>query len=56
MVACLDGLKHLVDLRRWPATLESDYLRVTQMVEANDHVMSSSWAQRVIADLSRYNH
>jgi ribonuclease HI len=44
MMACLKGLKHLVDLRRWPATLESDCLRVIQMVSGKDHEMSSSWA------------
>jgi hypothetical protein len=26
-LACLEGLKHLINLRPWPAFLESDYLR-----------------------------
>jgi ribonuclease HI len=26
VLACLEGLKHLINLRPWPAFLESDYL------------------------------
>jgi hypothetical protein len=44
MQACLQGLKHLIELRRWPANLESDYLRAVQTTSSRGHELSSSWA------------
>jgi hypothetical protein len=43
MLASLEGLKHLVRLHRWPATLESDCLRVAQAMNNPTTEPSSYW-------------
>jgi hypothetical protein len=37
-LACVEGFRHLIHLRRWPAILESDCLRAVQAIssEANE--------------------
>ena len=44
MLACLEGLKHLIGLQCWPATLESDCLRVVQTLATQEQDQSGSWA------------
>jgi ribonuclease HI len=41
--AVIAGLKQFIDLRRWPATLESDCLRATRMLSNTDLDRSVSW-------------
>ena len=42
VLACLDGLRHLINLRRWPATLESDCLRAVMALSSQDEEQSPS--------------
>jgi hypothetical protein len=35
VLACLEGLKHLINLRQWPAVIESDCLRAVQALTTN---------------------
>jgi ribonuclease HI len=44
VIACLDGLRHLVHLRQWPAILESDCLYAVQSISSVSVEQSSSWA------------
>jgi ribonuclease HI len=44
VIACLEGLRHLILLRRWPATLESDCLRVVHAITSDKEEQSASWA------------
>jgi ribonuclease HI len=44
ILACLQGLKHLIDLRQWPATVESDCLRAVQALSSSNPENSTSWA------------
>jgi ribonuclease HI len=44
MLAFIAGLKHLIDLGRWPAIIESDCLRVIQTVASNSTDYSGGWA------------
>jgi hypothetical protein len=44
VLACLAGLKHLIDLRQCPATVESDCLRAVQALSLDTPENSSSWA------------
>jgi hypothetical protein len=44
VLACLAGLKHLIDLRQWSATAESDCLRTVQALSLDTPESSSSWA------------
>jgi hypothetical protein len=41
--ACLEGLKCLISLKRWPAVLESDCLRAVQALCGRDTDLSRSW-------------
>jgi hypothetical protein len=43
-LACLEGLRHLICLRRWPAILESDCLRAVQVLSFEEVESSPSWA------------
>ncbi|KAK1645100.1 hypothetical protein QYE76_062905 [Lolium multiflorum] len=43
VLACLEGLRHLIDLRQWPARLETDCLRVVQGITGHDQNRSLSW-------------
>jgi hypothetical protein len=44
ILACLEGLKHLINLRQWPAVIESDCLRAVQAFTTNSPDCSRSWA------------
>jgi hypothetical protein len=44
ILACLEGLKHLINLRQWPAVIESDCLRAVQALTTNSPECSRSWA------------
>jgi ribonuclease HI len=44
VLACLAGLKHLIDLRQWPAIVESDCFRAVQALSLDTPENSSSWA------------
>jgi ribonuclease HI len=44
ILACLEGLQHLITLRRWPAILESDCLRVVQALTSEEVESSPCWA------------
>jgi ribonuclease HI len=56
--AIIAGLEHLIDLRRWPASLESDSLRATRVLTSSDVDRSMSWCLYEEArDLLRiFNH
>jgi ribonuclease HI len=41
--AVVAGLKHLINLRRWPASLETDCLRVVHVLAGSDKDRSGSW-------------
>jgi hypothetical protein len=43
-LACLEGLKHLINLCQWPAMVESDYLRAVQAFAMDSPNCSRSWA------------
>ena len=42
--ALLAGLKHLIELGRWPAILESDCLRIVQTISSSMDDHSGGWA------------
>jgi hypothetical protein len=44
VLAYLEGLKHLIRLGRWPATLEYDCLRVVQMMSSSNEGKSECWS------------
>jgi ribonuclease HI len=44
ILACLEGLKHLISLRRWPAILETDCMRAAAALSSNLPDQSNSWA------------
>jgi ribonuclease HI len=44
VLACLEGFKHLINLRRWPAILESDCLRAVQNISSQDQNRSECWS------------
>jgi ribonuclease HI len=44
VAACLEGLRHLINLRRWPATLESDCLHAVHAISSMDDEQSASWS------------
>jgi hypothetical protein len=44
ILACLEGLKHLINLRQWPALIESDCLRAVQAFTVDSPDCSRSWA------------
>ena len=43
IIACLEGLRHLVSLRHWPAVLESDCLRAVHAITTDTEEGSASW-------------
>jgi hypothetical protein len=43
VVACLEGLKHFTNLRRWPATVESDCLHTVQSKSSKGQLKSDCW-------------
>jgi hypothetical protein len=44
VLACLEGIRHLINLQRWPAILESDCLRAVMSISSESVEQSPSWA------------
>jgi ribonuclease HI len=43
VLECLEGLRHLIDLRQWPARLETDCFRVVHAISGHDQDRSLNW-------------
>jgi hypothetical protein len=43
LLACLSGIKHLLDLRNVPTIVETDCLRAVQTILSSEHDFSGGW-------------